>query len=522
MTNDTEWFRLIKAQLAQARCVCSSSVELIDKVVRNSDADAFTVLTQRHGPEVYRWCFFYLRNRADAEDLFQEVFLTFWQRCGKLRDSSKLDGWLFRIVRNKALNRLRSRKSVATLNPDEPLASSSSDVNRDIVGKEHLEIVLRELGQLRDEYQEALLLTKVQGLSLQAAAEQMGRPVGTVSTYINRGLEELVQRLKRFHIEFSVTALSIAYSEASAAVPASLVRATIAYVTSSRVASLLQATLINRMLLTGLLLLGLGVGVATLYSMYCSNEPASLLPSSPVGVVKTLTEINRQFIIESAVPRMLEEFKRLVGKDGSVRFLELKELPGPAFQLEFEIIGMLAIKVRGQPLRSKLQWYYYQPNGGVRALSDYFDEGKWTRIDIEKPIKAHEPWTGKEIFSFSFGPYKKAVEILHEMEIDPPPFIHPKVADEIELDPKWKTIRRIAGIWHPGNPLERAVFYIDQEKKVFWLGTEGVTESARLILEDGEYQLYGYPEKFTLSEDGQTLKGRLWGEWKRGEYKFVE
>lgn len=518
MTSNADLFRFIGTHLEQAKCARASTAELLAYVAKNKDAEAFSVLTQRHGPEVYRWCIFFLRSKSDADDLFQEVFLTLWQKCSKVRDPNKLDGWLFRIVRNKAFNRLRSRKMYAPLKGHESVLACKAEDQKEALNKEKLEIVMRELGQLRSEYQEAILLTKVQGLTLQAAAEKMGCPVGTVSTYINRGLEQLVQRLKRYHIEFSVSALCVAYSEASAEVPASLIRATVAYMTSSTVATLLCASLISRMLLSGLLLLGLGVGVVTLYSKFNSAEPTSPLPLSPIAVARTVREINRQFIVESAVPRIVEEFKKLVGKDGSVRFLKLTELPGPCFCLEFELNGMLAVKIGGKPVRSKLRWYYYQPNGGVRAESDYLNEGKWTRVNIDKPVRFHEPWTGKEIFSYSFTPYKTATNILREMQIEHPPFIHPAVADEIAMDPKWNTIRRIVGIWYTGEPLNRAVIYLDQDKKIAWLGTDGdLDNGVVLILEEGEYQLYGHPQKFTLSEDGCTLKGRLWGEWKKVE-----
>lgn len=203
MNNETELYRYVTTHLEQSKCARTSSKELIQLVVSHGDTDAFAALTQRHGPEVYRWCQFFLRNKADAEDLFQDVFLTLWVKCSKVRDASKLDGWLFRIVRNKALNRLRSRKHVTMLDTVEPVAALQHDGDP-AASKEQLEIVMRELGNLRSEYQEALLLTKVQGLTLEAAAKQMGRPLGTVSTFINRGLEELVQRLAiPYRVEFA-------------------------------------------------------------------------------------------------------------------------------------------------------------------------------------------------------------------------------------------------------------------------------------------------------------------------------
>ncbi len=516
MSNEAELYCYFTSHMAQAKCAHVSSQELLNRLVIQRDSDAFSALTQRHGPEVYRWCFYFLRNKTDAEDLFQEVFVALWLKGSNVRDANKLDAWLFRIVRNRALNRLKTRKRTVSFDTIEPVSSKSHEASQVAISHEQLEIVFRELGQLRTEYQEALLLTKVRGLSIQEAAEAMGRPVGTVSTFVNRGLEMLVQRLKRHQIEFSIPILATGFASECQALSNHLLNRTQSSVTvcSACWGGMLKVMPISHTVSLAVKTCSL-LGLITLFGVawwHFSKDHATVPPTfSPVAPLVKVHQLNRQYLIDNAIPRIETEFRKLVSKEGSVRVVELTELPGPRFRVEFELIGMLGLKIKGKYLVSRLRWYYYQPNGGVRAESDYFDEGKWIGININKPIMMHDPWWGKEIFSWSFTPYIKAVQILQELQIEHPPFIHPTVADEVAQDPRWRTIRRIVGTWDL-----RTLIYINEVKKVIKVEPDGLEdETAGLILEEGEYQLYGYPQKMSLSEDGMTLKGRLWGEWKK-------
>lgn len=515
MASDAELYRYVTTHLAQAKCARASSVELFERVVKSNDSEAFSALTQRHGPEVYRWCMFFLRNQADAEDLFQDVFLTLWTKSSKVRDASKLDAWLFRIVRNKAFNRLRSRKYVTTLDAIEPPASLQSNSCDHAVSKEQLEIVMRELGSLRSEYQEALLLTKVQGLSLQAAAEQMGRPIGTVSTFINRGLEELVQRLKRYQIELSLPALAVVYSEASATVSPELLKQTMTLVLTPTTTLLLKLAIGSRLFWLGLLTAGLLTGAATIYYWMRPIEEAVVAPPSPIVTARNVSNWNRQFFVESAIPRIMDELKKLVAKQGNVRLVSFTETPGPTYHAEFQLLGRANAPPGSFVLSCGIRWHYHEPTGGIRCETDAFCQGAWTHAAIDYPLCFR---VGNTRIDIPLKPFRACEVILRELKSNPPPLIHPGVKAEIENDPKWRTIRRLVGYWHdPNLPTDRRhLIYIGPNKEPYWMEPSGVPIGGTiLILEGDELQLHSSPGKFLLSEDGKTLKGSGGGEWKK-------
>lgn len=516
MTSDAELYRFVTTHLVQAKCSRASSAELMERVVKSRDTEAFSVLTQRHGPEVYRWCLFFLRNKADAEDLFQDVFLTFWLKSSKVRDTSKLDGWLFRVVRNKAFNRLGGKKPVTTLDGIEPVAASRFDVSDHAISKEHIEIVLRELGMLRSEYQEALLLTKVQGLALQATAEQMRRPMGTVSTFINRGLEELTQRLKKYQIHLSLPALAMTYKEASATSSPVIVNKAITTATTPVLAAAMKAGLTGRLFKAGILATGLLACGVSFYYWSFSNPPV-VVPSSPVAVVKNISNWNRQFFVESAIPRITEELKKVFGNEGSVRLISFTETPGPTYHAEFQVLARSNPQPGEPVIKSGVRWHYHEPTGGIRCETDQFCLGEWTHSSIDHPICFRIYNTR---FDIPFKPFRACEIILRELMIDPLPLIHHSVKAEIESDPRWRTIRRLVGYWNdPNLPADRRhLIYINEQKLPFWIEPSGVPVGGTVIIQEGdEFQLQSLPGKFLLSEDGKTLKGSVSGEWKKVE-----
>ena len=77
--------------------------------VRAGSVTAFEDLMKSYEGLVYRICFGYTRNRDDALDVTQEVFVKVYEKMASLRGSGSFKGWLLRITHNESLNWLRGR-----------------------------------------------------------------------------------------------------------------------------------------------------------------------------------------------------------------------------------------------------------------------------------------------------------------------------------------------------------------------------------------------------------------------------
>ena len=120
------------------------------------------------------------RARDVADDLVQATCLRALERADQFEAGTRLDRWLFSILRSIWLNELRSRRvreGGGFVDASEVLTIEG---DREIETNIFAGQVLREVGALPEAQREAVLLVYVEGLSYREAAEVLGAPIGTV------------------------------------------------------------------------------------------------------------------------------------------------------------------------------------------------------------------------------------------------------------------------------------------------------------------------------------------------------
>ncbi len=142
---------------------------------------------------LYRYAYRLSGTAADAEDLTQEAFCKAQARLGQLRDPGRVRPWLFSILRNAYLHRLRADRNARCVSLDdvgelpEPSAEAPPDVDA-----EQLQQALNELSEL---YRTPLILYYFDDFSYREIAEQMDLPIGTVMSKLARAKAWLRARL---------------------------------------------------------------------------------------------------------------------------------------------------------------------------------------------------------------------------------------------------------------------------------------------------------------------------------------
>jgi RNA polymerase sigma-70 factor (ECF subfamily) len=176
------------------------SARLADLLARTalSDQAAFAELYRLAAPHLYGVALRILREPALAEDLLQEAFVNVWHHA-RSYDAAKAkpQTWLTSIVRNRCLDQLRRREPdtvTMTRDDDEPemeLEGMGPTPEQMLLSGADANAVRSCIEGLEGGQRQAIALAFVHGLSHAELAEHLRQPLGTVKSWVRRGLERL-------------------------------------------------------------------------------------------------------------------------------------------------------------------------------------------------------------------------------------------------------------------------------------------------------------------------------------------
>jgi RNA polymerase sigma-70 factor (ECF subfamily) len=163
--------------------------------LRRRDPAALEELHARYGGTVFGYLVRMLRDRGAAEDVHQQVFLEVWER-GRAFDPGRAGAatWIMTIARSRAIDHLRRRVP----QPHDPAAAPLDEPADDAVAALFDEWWLAAvLAELPESEQRVLRMRFADGLTQTEIAEALGVPLGTVKSWMKRGLERLRATMER-------------------------------------------------------------------------------------------------------------------------------------------------------------------------------------------------------------------------------------------------------------------------------------------------------------------------------------
>lgn len=157
------------------------------------DRAAFSQLYQKTSPKLFAICIRILRDRAEAEEALQEIYIKIWQRADRYAtgETSPM-AWLSAIARNHSIDMIRARKPVAnTIDEAYDLADPSPDPEKSALNSAEGRRIETCMAQLDKERADAVRKAYVEGLSYQELAELFKVPLNTMRTWLRRSLLKL-------------------------------------------------------------------------------------------------------------------------------------------------------------------------------------------------------------------------------------------------------------------------------------------------------------------------------------------
>ncbi len=167
--------------------------------LKQKDPLAFEQLLAQHGAMLYRVAVRLMGQREEAEEVVQETLLTVYEKIHTFSEKAALSTWLYRIVVNTALMRLRSkaRAHETPMEPNGPTFTAGGEMGREVpewnlspedalLRQETLAVLRQGVDRLPEPYRAVYVLAEIEGLPHQEIATMLELSVGAVKVRLHR------------------------------------------------------------------------------------------------------------------------------------------------------------------------------------------------------------------------------------------------------------------------------------------------------------------------------------------------
>ncbi|MEQ9619542.1 MAG: sigma-70 family RNA polymerase sigma factor [Deltaproteobacteria bacterium] len=175
-------------------------------LVKKRDKTAFREIYSRFSQVVFNLVYRILKDRQEAEEVVQEIFLQVWNKADSYdAQRGALSTWIINISRNKSIDRLRTRShKFQNTEINEERLNSKYDFSRILENREERRKVLQEaLNTLPQEQRTAIEMVYFEGFTHVETAQKLNEPVGTIKTRIRLGVMKLKQKIAPYFEELN-------------------------------------------------------------------------------------------------------------------------------------------------------------------------------------------------------------------------------------------------------------------------------------------------------------------------------
>lgn len=168
--------------------------------IADGDRAALRALYEATSAKLFAVCLRILSDREESEDVLQDVYVAIWRRADRFDPArASVAAWISTIARNRAIDRLRARGPLARAEPVEELEIADDQPGADarLALADDAARLEACLSQLDARTQAVIRIAFFEGVTYEALARRMDTPLGTVKSWIRRGLARLKGCLER-------------------------------------------------------------------------------------------------------------------------------------------------------------------------------------------------------------------------------------------------------------------------------------------------------------------------------------
>jgi len=159
--------------------------------------DLFRLIVKRHERAVYGMGMSFFRNREDASDFTQEVFLKTFRNLSRFEGRARFSTWLYKIAYNTAINSVTRKKDYKSLTEEE-IASADDTPERGLLKQLAQGAVLAAIETLPERFKVCVDLYFFYDRSYQEIEAITGYPVNTIKSHVFRAKKLLREKLKGY------------------------------------------------------------------------------------------------------------------------------------------------------------------------------------------------------------------------------------------------------------------------------------------------------------------------------------
>lgn len=181
----------------------STSDRLIYLRLKQKDKEAFTEAYDRYVDDIYRFIFFKVGQKEEAEDLTSQVFLKTWNHIqnNSITDYKTLRALLYKVARNLIIDHYRKKSNQNNVSLDAgeksiDVPDYSQDTHRRLEVESDFESLSGSLLGLKDEYREVILMRYVNELSVKEISDIIDKSKSNVRVILYRAMKALRETVK--------------------------------------------------------------------------------------------------------------------------------------------------------------------------------------------------------------------------------------------------------------------------------------------------------------------------------------
>lgn len=165
--------------------------------VKNGQKEAFSELFSLYGPKIYRFALNYLKDKPDAEELMQDVFLKIWEKRELLDPAQNIKAYIFKVAVNSIYDHIRKKnleKAFADFSSHNYQPGTES-LWHEVIWNDMLSRLNSLIDRMPEQRRMIFLLSREEGMSNQQIADKLNLSKRTVENQIYRATQYLKEHM---------------------------------------------------------------------------------------------------------------------------------------------------------------------------------------------------------------------------------------------------------------------------------------------------------------------------------------